>query len=138
MLCIWVLDSLLANLCIAPTACYHEHGCFIIDFTRHFYCLPLSCTYTKYIMCFQTTVSQSTLFDHLINIWEFSPGPVPGTCNLHFLVDFKFQSPLYRQVISFQSESVFPNFLFGPSFYLFEKSVFFPQFYCLVLNHACD
>ncbi|XP_061343218.1 uncharacterized protein LOC133289318 [Gastrolobium bilobum] len=48
----------------------------------------------------KTTVSQSTLFDHLINIWEFSPGPVPGTCNLHFLVDFKFQSPLYRQVAS--------------------------------------
>jgi len=43
-------------------------------------------------------VSQSTLFDHLINLWEFSPGPVPGSCNLYFLVDFKFQSPLYRQV----------------------------------------
>ncbi|KAJ7958155.1 coenzyme Q-binding protein COQ10-like, mitochondrial-like [Quillaja saponaria] len=51
----------------------------------------------KYI---KTTVSKSTLFDHLINIWEFSPGPVPGSCNLHFLVDFKFQSPLYRQVAS--------------------------------------
>lgn len=49
----------------------------------------------KYI---KTTVSESSLFDHLINIWEFNPGPTPGTCNLHFLVDFKFQSPLYRQV----------------------------------------
>lgn len=48
----------------------------------------------------KTTVSQSTLFDHLINIWEFSPGPVPGTCNLYFLVDFKFQSPLYSQIAS--------------------------------------
>ncbi|XP_027368160.1 coenzyme Q-binding protein COQ10 homolog B, mitochondrial-like [Abrus precatorius] len=48
----------------------------------------------------KTTVSKSTLFDHLINIWEFSPGPVPGTCNLYFLVDFKFQSPLYRQIAS--------------------------------------
>ncbi|KAH7523626.1 hypothetical protein FEM48_Zijuj06G0032000 [Ziziphus jujuba var. spinosa] len=48
----------------------------------------------------KTTVSDSTLFDHLINIWEFNPGPVPGTCNLYFLVDFKFQSPLYRQVAS--------------------------------------
>ncbi|GAV78405.1 Polyketide_cyc domain-containing protein [Cephalotus follicularis] len=48
----------------------------------------------------KTTASQSGLFDHLINIWEFNPGPVPGTCNLHFLVDFKFQSPLYRQVAS--------------------------------------
>lgn len=48
----------------------------------------------------KTTASDSNLFDHLINIWEFSPGPVPGSCNLHFLVDFKFQSPLYRQVAS--------------------------------------
>ncbi|XP_062020625.1 uncharacterized protein LOC133737010 isoform X1 [Rosa rugosa] len=48
----------------------------------------------------KTTVSNSTLFDHLINIWEFNPGPVPGACNLYFLVDFKFQSPLYRQVAS--------------------------------------
>ncbi|KAG9147115.1 hypothetical protein Leryth_005352 [Lithospermum erythrorhizon] len=46
----------------------------------------------------KTTVSQSTLFDHLINIWQFNPGAVPGTCNLYFLVDFKFQSPLYRQI----------------------------------------
>ncbi|KAI9118252.1 hypothetical protein K1719_010584 [Acacia pycnantha] len=48
----------------------------------------------------KTTVSQSTLFDHLINIWEFSPGPVPRSCNVYFLVDFKFQSPLYRQIAS--------------------------------------
>ena len=46
----------------------------------------------------QTTASESGLFDHLINVWEFKPGPVPGTCDLYFLVDFKFQSPLYRQV----------------------------------------
>ncbi|KAK7352413.1 hypothetical protein VNO80_17835 [Phaseolus coccineus] len=48
----------------------------------------------------KTTVSESTLFDHLINIWEFNPGPVPGSCNLYFLVDFKFHSPLYRQIAS--------------------------------------
>lgn len=48
----------------------------------------------------KTTASESNLFDHLINIWEFNPGPIPGTCNLHFLVDFKFQSPLYRQMAS--------------------------------------
>lgn len=48
----------------------------------------------------KTTASESGLFDHLINIWEFNPGPVPGTCDLHFFVDFKFQSPLYRQVAS--------------------------------------
>ncbi|XP_027149975.1 coenzyme Q-binding protein COQ10 homolog, mitochondrial [Coffea eugenioides] len=46
----------------------------------------------------KTTASQSALFDHLINIWQFNPGPVPGTCNLYFLVDFKFQSPFYRQM----------------------------------------
>ncbi|KAL6845234.1 hypothetical protein ACP4OV_024729 [Aristida adscensionis] len=51
----------------------------------------------KYI---KTTASESGLFDHLINVWEFKPGPVPGTCDLYFLVDFKFQSPLYRQVAS--------------------------------------
>ncbi|KAA8528536.1 hypothetical protein F0562_035891 [Nyssa sinensis] len=51
----------------------------------------------KYI---KTTVSESSLFDHLINIWEFNPGPVPGSCNIYFLVDFKFQSPLYRQISS--------------------------------------
>ncbi|XP_035817356.1 protein COQ10 A isoform X1 [Zea mays] len=46
----------------------------------------------------KTTASESGLFDHLINVWEFKPGPVPGTCDLYFLVDFKFQSPLYRQI----------------------------------------
>lgn len=50
------------------------------------------------LFCIQTTAKDSTLFDHLINIWEFNPGPVPGSCELYFLVDFKFQSPLYRQV----------------------------------------
>ncbi|KAF5740680.1 coenzyme Q-binding protein COQ10 mitochondrial [Tripterygium wilfordii] len=54
----------------------------------------------------KTTVSQSSVFDHLINIWEFNPGPVPGSCNLYFLVDFKFQSPLYRQVASMFFEEV--------------------------------
>ncbi|GLJ17548.1 hypothetical protein SUGI_0305250 [Cryptomeria japonica] len=45
----------------------------------------------------KTTASDSNLFKHLINIWEFKNGPVPGSCNLHFFVDFQFQSPLYRQ-----------------------------------------
>ncbi|XP_057756162.1 uncharacterized protein LOC130975373 [Arachis stenosperma] len=48
----------------------------------------------------KTTVSQSTLFDHLINIWEFNPYPITGNCNLYVLVDFKFQSPLHRQIAS--------------------------------------
>lgn len=46
----------------------------------------------------QSTASDSTLFEHLINIWEFNPGPTPGSCDIHFVVDFKFQSPLYSQV----------------------------------------
>ncbi|KAL4200337.1 hypothetical protein AMTRI_Chr03g149170 [Amborella trichopoda] len=55
----------------------------------------------------KTTASQSGIFDHLINIWEFNPGPVPGSCDIYFLVDFKFSSPLYRQVASmFFSEVV--------------------------------
>ncbi|CAM8923617.1 unnamed protein product [Rhodiola kirilowii] len=48
----------------------------------------------------KTTALDSNLFEHLINTWEFNPGPVEGTCELHFLVDFKFRSPLYRQVAS--------------------------------------
>lgn len=35
----------------------------------------------------------------MINIWEFNPGPTLETCNLYFLVDFKFRSPLYRQEV---------------------------------------
>jgi coenzyme Q-binding protein COQ10 len=46
----------------------------------------------------KTTASKSYLFDHLINIWEFEPGPSPGTTHLYFLVDFKFNSPLYSKV----------------------------------------
>ncbi|XLS47174.1 hypothetical protein HN51_021532 [Arachis hypogaea] len=47
-----------------------------------------------------TTVSQGILFDHLINIWEFNPCPVSGACNLYLLVDFKFQSRLYKHIAS--------------------------------------
>ncbi|KAK9066736.1 hypothetical protein SSX86_014059 [Deinandra increscens subsp. villosa] len=48
----------------------------------------------------KTTSSQSNVFDHLINVWEFHQGPAPGTCDLHFLVDFQFRSPLYSQMAS--------------------------------------
>ncbi|XP_020978172.1 coenzyme Q-binding protein COQ10 homolog, mitochondrial-like [Arachis ipaensis] len=48
----------------------------------------------------KTTVSLDTLFDHLINIWKSNQGPVPETCNLYFLVDLKFQSPLHSQIAS--------------------------------------
>ncbi|KAL2939096.1 Coenzyme Q-binding protein COQ10-like protein mitochondrial [Bienertia sinuspersici] len=48
----------------------------------------------------ETTASESNLFEHLINVWEFRPGPTPETCDLYFMVDFKFRSPLYRQVAS--------------------------------------
>eukprot|EP00897_Mesotaenium_endlicherianum_P006199 jgi/Mesen1/5607/ME000282S04753 len=46
----------------------------------------------------KTTVSQSTLFDYLDNLWEFWPGPTPNACKLHFSVDFQFRSALYRKV----------------------------------------
>ncbi|KAH7277583.1 hypothetical protein KP509_39G057700 [Ceratopteris richardii] len=46
----------------------------------------------------KTSVSNSKLFEYLNNVWEFSPGPEAGSCNLHFLVDFQFRSPLYRKV----------------------------------------
>ena len=49
---------------------------------------------------FQTTARDTGLFDHLINLWQFKPGPIPGTCELSILVDFKFNSPLYRQVLN--------------------------------------
>lgn len=51
-----------------------------------------------WIRTFQTTARDTGLFDHLINLWQFKPGPVPGSCDLYFHVDFKFSSPLYRQV----------------------------------------
>eukprot|EP00249_Psilotum_nudum_P013875 c24561_g1_i1 orf=387-1166(-) len=46
----------------------------------------------------KTSSSQSSLFDYLINVWEFKPGPVPNSCDLHFFVDFRFRSPLYGRV----------------------------------------
>ncbi|KDP38334.1 hypothetical protein JCGZ_04259 [Jatropha curcas] len=80
----------------------------------------------------KTTVSDSTIFDHLINIWEFNPGPVPGTCDLHFFVDFKFQSPLYRQVASMFFKEVVSRLvgsfsercrlIYGPGVPVLEKS----------------
>lgn len=67
-------------------------------------------TKPKYI---KTTASESGLFDHLINVWEFNPGPVPGSCQVHFLVDFKFQSPLYRQVASMFFKEVVSRLVFS-------------------------
>ncbi|KAJ7519961.1 hypothetical protein O6H91_20G061400 [Diphasiastrum complanatum] len=52
----------------------------------------------KHPKLIKTSVSQSKLFDFLNNIWEFHPGPVPGSCKLHVVVDFQFRSPLYRRV----------------------------------------
>ncbi|XP_054817969.1 uncharacterized protein LOC129317652 isoform X2 [Prosopis cineraria] len=82
----------------------------------------------------KTTVSQSTLFEHLINIWEFNPGPVPGSCNVYFLVDFKFQSPLYRQFKeAIYGQPVEKNFRFVFSFLsvlvMWSLSLFFCALY---------
>ncbi|KAK9053913.1 hypothetical protein SSX86_024988 [Deinandra increscens subsp. villosa] len=81
----------------------------------------------------KTTSSQSSLFDHLINIWEFNPGPVPGTCNLHFFVDFKFQSPLYSQIASMFFKEVVTRLvssfndrcrlIYGPGVSVHEKTI---------------
>ncbi|KAG6494966.1 hypothetical protein ZIOFF_042753 [Zingiber officinale] len=80
----------------------------------------------------KTTASESALFDHLINIWEFNPGPVPGTCDIYFLVDFKFNSPLYRQVASMFFKEVVSRLvtsftdrcrqIYGPAVQVFEDS----------------
>ncbi|KAK1553793.1 hypothetical protein Q3G72_003659 [Acer saccharum] len=80
----------------------------------------------------KTTVSESALFDHLINIWEFSPGPVPGSCSIYFLVDFKFQSPLYRQAASMFFKEVVSRLvgsfnercrlIYGPGVHILENS----------------
>ncbi|KAL3693022.1 hypothetical protein R1sor_006673 [Riccia sorocarpa] len=79
----------------------------------------------------KTSVSESTLFDYLINIWEFKPGPTPHSCNLHFLVEFQFRSPLYRKVANMFFNEVaqrlvasFENrcrTVYGPSLQVAEK-----------------
>ncbi|XP_020256032.1 coenzyme Q-binding protein COQ10 homolog, mitochondrial-like isoform X5 [Asparagus officinalis] len=80
----------------------------------------------------KTTASESNLFDYLINIWQFKPGPVPGSCELYFMVDFKFQSPLYRQVASMFFKEVVSRLvgsfsdrcrrIYGPGVQVFENA----------------
>ncbi|GJP44877.1 hypothetical protein CLOM_g4280 [Closterium sp. NIES-68] len=43
--------------------------------------------------------TDTNLFQHLTNHWEFSPGRVPGSCLLSFSVDFQFRSLLYTQFL---------------------------------------
>jgi ribosome-associated toxin RatA of RatAB toxin-antitoxin module len=42
--------------------------------------------------------SGTTLFSHLVNMWEFEPGPTPGSTWLTFRVEFQFRSQLYAAV----------------------------------------
>ena len=42
--------------------------------------------------------SGTTLFSHLVNVWEFEPGPTPGSTWLTFRVEFQFRSQLYAAV----------------------------------------
>ncbi|KAL1540422.1 coenzyme Q-binding protein COQ10, mitochondrial-like [Salvia divinorum] len=80
----------------------------------------------------KTTSSQTTLFEHLINVWEFSPGPVPGSCSLYFMVDFKFQSPFYRQIANMFFKEVVSRLvgsfhdrcrqIYGPGVHVLENS----------------
>ncbi|PIN25265.1 Oligoketide cyclase/lipid transport protein [Handroanthus impetiginosus] len=55
-------------------------------------------SYVSHVELSKPKYIKSSLFDHLMNVWEFNPGPVTGTSNLYFWVDFKFLSPFYRQV----------------------------------------
>ncbi|CAI5483002.1 unnamed protein product [Closterium sp. Yama58-4] len=49
---------------------------------------------------FVTARSTDTgLFHHLDNHWEFAPGRLPGSCLLSFSVDFQFCSLLYTQFL---------------------------------------
>lgn len=43
----------------------------------------------------RSTVSNSTLFDHLDSTWTMEPGPTPKSCWLNFAVDFAFRSQLH-------------------------------------------
>ncbi|MCO5610210.1 hypothetical protein L7F22_064446 [Adiantum nelumboides] len=80
----------------------------------------------------KTSVSQSNLFEYLINVWEFKPGPKPGTCNLHFSVKFQFRSPLYRHVANMFFQDVVSRLVgsfeercsrvYGPSTKIFENT----------------
>ncbi|KAL9257029.1 Coenzyme Q-binding protein COQ10 homolog, mitochondrial-like protein [Drosera capensis] len=87
---VFEVGFLLLSMRFGPSNDVHSRG------TAGYYQYALACPNKSN----WTTASQSYLFEHLINIWEFNPGPTPGTCSLYFLVDFKFQSPLYRQVAS--------------------------------------
>lgn len=51
-------------------------------------------------------VSNSTLFEYLDCLWEFSPGPTPSSCWLTFRIDFAFKSPLYRSAATMFFEEV--------------------------------
>ncbi|KAF1893696.1 hypothetical protein Lal_00002211 [Lupinus albus] len=68
----------------------------------------------------KTTVSQSNLFDHLINIWEFSPGPVPGTCSLYFLIASMFFKEVASRMVGSFSERC--RLIYGPEARVLEKS----------------
>lgn len=63
----------------------------------------LCCRYTSKVFLkkpqlVRSTVSDSTLFDHLDSTWSMKPGPQPNTTWLSFKVDFAFRSPLYKHI----------------------------------------
>ena len=96
----WLLVQKFAASIMFCFACLRNFYCTLwcSSCPEHLFRLSVDEIVTSRSFYLQTTASQSALFDHLINIWQFNPGPVPGTCNLYFWVDFKFQSPFYRQV----------------------------------------
>ncbi|KAL3311873.1 Coenzyme Q-binding protein COQ10 B, mitochondrial [Cichlidogyrus casuarinus] len=66
---------------------------------------PLTERYTsrvtsKPFVSIQSIASNSSMFKHLINQWEFRPG-IPNndrTCTVEFKVDFEFRSALHSQL----------------------------------------
>ncbi|KAH7442307.1 hypothetical protein KP509_03G081300 [Ceratopteris richardii] len=54
----------------------------------------------------ETCVRRGNLFRYLKNRWEFRAGPIPGSCDMRFLVDFQFLSPLYAKVADMSFEVV--------------------------------
>eukprot|EP01026_Neomeris_dumetosa_P041608 TRINITY_DN3451_c0_g2_i3.p1 TRINITY_DN3451_c0_g2~~TRINITY_DN3451_c0_g2_i3.p1 ORF type:complete len:259 (-),score=10.85 TRINITY_DN3451_c0_g2_i3:1088-1864(-) len=54
----------------------------------------------------KTTVADSSLFDTLDSVWEFSPGPTPNTCWVSFSVDFTFKAKIYQNVANVFLEEV--------------------------------
>ena len=60
----------------------------------------------KYVSCVElrqphsivVAAQDSTVFRELTSSWEFQPGPSPGSCWVHFRIEFAFRNPVYGQL----------------------------------------